>query len=420
MKILILTQYYDPEPLPKLGELARGLHERGHEVTVVTGFPNYPQGTLYEGYAIRPWSVENDRGVRVVRLPLYPDHSRSSARRMVNYGSFALSASVLGPALCGGADVMYVWHPPLTIGAAALAIGMARRVPFVYAVHDLWPEMAVAAGMLRDGALTRMLDRFGRFVYRRAAVVGVVSPGFVDHLVVKGVPREKIEVLTDWVDETLYRPVPPDQDLAERLGTAGRFNVVFGGQLGVAQHLDTVLDAARALLASRPEVQLLLVGDGVERSRLERRAADMGLTNVRFAGRFPAAEMPAVYALADVLLIHLKADPAFRMSIPGKTYPYMACGKPVLAAVEGVTAEIIREGDAGLTCPPEDPGAMAAAIVRLLDMTAEERARMGSSARRTALAKYARSVVLDEHERVLTAVGSGPRASIHGAGGTSR
>ena len=400
MKILILTQFYDPEPLPKLHELAHGLHERGHEVTVITGFPNYPYGKLYPGYAMRPWSIDTADGVRVVRLPLYPDHSRSTVRRMANYGSFALSASVLGPWLCGAADVMYVWDPPLTIGMAALAIGMARRVPFVYAVHDLWPEMPLAAGMLEDGAVVRMLERFGRFVYRRAAVVGVVSPAFVDHLAAKGVPREKIEVLTDWVDEALYRPVPADPSLAARLGTTGRFNVVFGGQLGVAQHLETVLDAAR-LLESRPEVQLLLVGDGVEQARLERRAADMGLGNVRFTGRFPAAEMPAVYALADVLLIHLQADPAFRMSIPGKTYPYMACGKPVLAAVAGVTADIIRDATAGLTCPPEDAEAMAEAVVRLLEMPAEERVRMGESARRAAVAKYARGVVLDEHERVL-------------------
>ena len=415
MKVLILTQFYDPEPLPKLHELAHGLHDRGHEVTVVTGFPNYPYGTLYPGYSIRPWSIGTTDGVRVVRLPLYPDHSRSTARRIANYGSFALSASVLGPWLCGAAEVMYVWDPPLTIGMAALTIGMARRVPFVYAVHDLWPEMAVASGMLKDGAAVRMLERFGRFVYRRAAVVGVVSPAFVDHLAAKGVPREKIEVLTDWVDDELYRPVPADPDLAARLGMTGRFNVVFGGQLGVAQHLDTVLDAAR-LLESRPEVQLLLVGDGVEQARLERRAADMGLTNVRFAGRFPAAEMPAIYALADVLLIHLKADPAFRMSIPGKTYPYMACGRPVLAAVDGVTADIIGDDAAGLTCPPEDPEAMAAAVVRLLEMPAQERSRMGESARRAALAKYARGVVLDKHERVLAAARSGHQSSGRGAG----
>ena len=217
-----------------------------------------------------------------------------------------------------------------------------------------------------------------------------------------------MEVLTDLVDDSVYRPVPADPEFAERLGTTGKFNVVFGGQLGIAQHLDTVLDAAR-LLQSRPEIQLLLVGGGVEQARLERKAEEMGLTNLHFAARFPATEMPAVYALADVLLIHLKADPSFRMSIPGKTYPYMACGKPVLAAVEGVTAGIIQEAQAGLTCPPEDPEAMAEAIVRLVEMPTKERVRMGESARRVAVAKYGRDVVLDEHERVLAAAQSSRR-----------
>ena len=218
MRIIILSQYYAPEPIPKPHELAHGLRDRGHRVTVVTGFPNYPIGKLYPGYALRPWSVTIANGVRVVRLPLFPDHSASTRRRIVNYTSFGLSGALLGPWLCGAADVLYVWHPPLTIGLAALAISLARRVPFVYAVHDLWPEMAVAAGMLKEGPVVRMLERFERFVYRRAAVVGVVSPAFVDHLAAKGVPREKMEVLTDWVDDSLYRPVPADPQLAEQLG----------------------------------------------------------------------------------------------------------------------------------------------------------------------------------------------------------
>ena len=410
MRIIILSQFYAPEPVPKLHELAHGLRDRGHRVTVVTGFPNYPSGKLYPGYALRPWSVTTVNGIRVVRLPLFPDHSGSIRRRIVNYTSFGLSGAILGPWLCGAADVLYVWHPPLTIGLAALAISMTRHLPFVYAVHDLWPEMAVASGMLKDGLTVRMLERFERFVYRRAAVVGVVSPAFVDHLAAKGVPRDRMEILTDWVDDSMYRPVLYDRDLAGRLQMAGKFNVVFGGQFGVAQHLETLLEAAQ-LLMSRPKVQFVLVGDGVEHGRIKRKAVDMGLTNIRFLGRYPAEEMPAIYALAEVLLIHLKADPAFRMSIPGKTYAYMAWGKPILAAVGGVTSDIIANNSAGLTCSPEDPQAMAQAIVKFLEMSADERERIGGAAREAAVAQYARTVVLDEHERVLTAAGSADRGS---------
>jgi colanic acid biosynthesis glycosyl transferase WcaI len=402
VRVVILSQYYDPEPVPKLGDLARGMTERGHQVTVVTGFPNYPNGTLYPGYSIRPWSVEVVDGIRIVRLALYPDHSRSTARRIANYVSFGLSASILGPWLAGAADVIYVWHPPLTIGMAALAISMVRRAPVVYAVHDLWPEMAVAAGMLKQGVAVRMLELFERFVYRRAAVVGVVSPAFVDHLMVKGVPKGKIEVLTDWVDDSMYRPVRKDSNLSDQLGMTDKFNVVFAGQLGAAQHLETVLEAAR-LLESRPEVQFLLVGDGVELAGLQQKAAEMHLKNVRFAGRFPVAEMPSIYALADVLLVHLKADSAFEMSIPGKTYTYMACSKPVLVAAAGVTADLIRNASAGLTCAPDDPQALAETVIRFVEMPSDERARMGDAGRHTVVTTYARSILLDKHERVLVA-----------------
>jgi glycosyltransferase involved in cell wall biosynthesis len=234
-------------------------------------------------------------------------------------------------------------------------------------------------------------------------VVGVVSPGYIDHLAAKGVPRHKMKVLTDWVDESVYRPVPYDRDLAKRLDMDGKFNVVFGGQFGVAQHLDTLLEAA-ALLSPRPEIQLVLVGDGVEFDRIERKVASMALTNVKLTGRYLSNEMPAIYALADVLLIHLKADPSFRLSIPGKTYAYMACGKPILAAVGGVTADIVAENSSGLTCPPEDPHAMAEAIVTLFEMSTQERERIGNAARDAAVAKFSRDLVINLHERVLTAL----------------
>lgn len=201
-----------------------------------------------------------------------------------------------------------------------------------------------------------------------------------------------------------------DSSLSDRMGITDKFNVVFGGQLGVAQHLETVLEAAR-LLVSRQEVQFLLVGDGVEQASLEQKAAEMHLTNVRFVGRFPADQMPSIYALADVLLIHLKADPAFTMSIPGKTYPYMACGKPVLAAAAGITADIIRSASAGLTCAPDDPQAMAETVIRFLEMPSDARARMGEAARHAAVTTYARHVVLDEHERVLIAAAQGKNSS---------
>jgi colanic acid biosynthesis glycosyl transferase WcaI len=403
MRVAILSQYYAPEPLPKAQEMAEGLRDLGHEVTVITGYPNYPSGRLYPGFRIRPWAVEAIHGIRVVRLALYPDHSRSGIRRIANYCSFALAASLAGPFLCGTPDVMFVFHPPLTIGIAAWVISQVRRVPFVYGVADLWPDAIMAAGMLTSRPAIALLERLERFVYARASAVAVVSPGMVDHLVREGVRPRKLHVITDWADERVYGPVPRDAALAERLGMRGKFNVVFGGQLGILQRLDVVLEAAE-LLRPHPDVQFVIAGDGVERARLERETAVRHLGNVRFTGRLAAAEMPAVYALADALLVHLSSQPIFRMSIPAKTYAYLACGKPILMAMNGDAAELIRSSGAGLTCPPEDPAALADAVLTLLHMPPVAREELGRRARETFLAQYARSAVLRRCEALLTSV----------------
>lgn len=403
MRVLILSQFYKPEPVFKPHELAEGLQERGHQVTVLTGFPNYPYGTLYEGYRLRPWHVETVSGVRVIRLHLYPDHSRSPVRRILNYSSFCMSASILGPILCGPVDVMYVRHPPLTVGVAAWILSLARHIPFIYAVHDLWPESIVAAGMLTNRRLISLLERMECFIYRRADAIGVASPGFIGHLQRKGVPRGKIQLLTDWADEQVYRPVSPDPSLAEELGMAGRFNVVFGGQLGIAQGLDTLIDAWE-FLRPHENIQLVIVGDGVEKRRLEAVVAVRGLRNVRFLGRLPSDKMPTIYAMADVLLVHLIANPIFRMSVPGKTYAYMGCGKPLLMAVDGVAAEMIRSANAGLTCPSEDPQAIARAVLQFFHLPQKMREAMGANAREAFLKQYSQSVVLEKHERLLASL----------------
>lgn len=409
MKVLILSQYYTPEPLPKAHELAKGLTERGHQVTVVTGFPNYPDGTIYKRYRIQAWRVENIDGVRVIRVPLYPDHSRSTLRRILNYLSFSISASVLGPVLCGMADVMFVFHPPLTIGIAAWVISLIRRLPFVYWVGDLWPEMPVASGMLRSRKLVAMLECLADFVYARAHLIAVASPGMIEHLKAKGVPEQKLRVLTDWADESIFHPLPTNPGLAEELGMKGKFNILFAGYLGIAQKLDTLLEAAETL---RPygNIQLVIVGDGIEKARLEREIAQRKLGNIKLLGHYPMSTIADVYALADVLLVHLSAHPIFDVSIPAKTYGYMACSKPILAAVNGATAKLIPSARAGLTCPPENPGAMAETVLMFSYMSKEEREEMGRNGRAVFLRHYSRAIGLKEHEELLLECATKPRS----------
>lgn len=404
MRILTLSQWYPPEPDIKIHLLAKDLTARGHQVTSVTGYPNYPQGNIYPGYHQRLWQWEMRNGVRVLRLPLYPSHDRSAVRRSLNYLSFGVSASVLGPLLSGPAEVMWVYHPPLTVGLPAWWIGLIRRVPFVYEIQDLWPESLTATGLVRPSSpIVSSLGRLAQFVYRRAAALTVISPGFKQNLVAKGVPADKIHVIPNWADEEVYRPLPRNDALAAQYGLADRFNILYAGNLGAAQALDNVLDAARRL-ADLSRVQFVLMGDGVEAERLKRRVSQEGLTNVRFLVRQPAERMAEFMALADVVLVHLRRDPLFAITIPGKTTAYLACGRPILCAVAGDTAAMVQQAGAGLTCPPEDPDALGRRVREFQALSREQREAMGQAGRRAFLANYTRAVLLDRYEALLTRV----------------
>ncbi len=401
MRVLILTQYYPPEPIPKPHELARGLTERGHKVTVITGFPNYPAGKLYPNTHLRLWKWESVDGIRVLRLPLYSDHSPSAVRRVLNYGTFAVSAVLLGSVLSGPVDAIFAEHPPLTTGLAAWILGRVRRARFLFAVNDLWPESVEATGMVQNRHFLRWMGRLERFVYRRAAAIAVISNGIKQNLIGKGVPPQKVHVVPHWADESLYRPVPPDPELAQDLGMAGRFNVVFAGQLGLAQGLDVVLDAADEL-ADIPDVQFIMVGDGTDAERLRRVAGERGLNNVRFLGHQPAAQMPHIFAISDVLLVHLRDDPLFRITIPSKTIAYMACGRPVLMAVEGDAADVIRTAGAGVTCRSGDAKDLIETVRQLRSMDRAELEKMGRAGREAFLASFSQGVLLDRYEAILS------------------
>jgi len=338
--------------------------------------------------------------VPVVRVPLYPEHSRSGLRRALNYLSFALSSSVLGSWNVQRPDVLFVYHPPLTIGIPAYVLSRLWHVPFVYQIQDMWPETLAATGMLHNPRLLGWVGRFASRVYRQAHSILVISPGFRRNLLEKGVPPEKIHVIPNWVDPAAYYPAAPDAELAHKLGLAERFNVMFAGNMGEAQGLETVIAAAKAL-RDDPVIQFALVGDGVALPRLQRLAEQEGLANVRFLGRYPANEMPCLYALADVLLVHLKDDPLFRITIPHKTLAYLGSGKPILAAVGGDVADLIESIGAGVTCPPENAPALAAAIRAMQAMPAEQRQAMGAMGALAAQARYNRDLLTGQIERVL-------------------
>jgi glycosyltransferase involved in cell wall biosynthesis len=373
MRILILSQWFDPEPTFKGVAFAKELVRRGHEVEVLTGFPNYPGGKLYPGYRVRPWQRERIAGIPVLRVPLYPSHDQSALGRAANYGTFALSAA-LGSAFVRPPDVVYVYHPPATIGLPAIALRMLRSVPVVYDVQDLWPDTVAATGMVHNKAALRLLDRWCRFVYRKADRLVVLSPGFKTALTLRGVPEAKIEVIYNWCDEAA---VGANGGPPVTLGAPGDFTVLFAGTMGFAQGLDAVLEAARICATSVPRARFVFVGGGVDRERLERRTAEMALANVRFLPRQPMNEMGRFFCASDVLLVHLKDDPLFRITIPSKTQAYLAAGKPILMGVRGDAAALVVRSGAGIVCEPENPASIAAGVAELASANPGCLAEMG-------------------------------------------
>ncbi|MHB1295985.1 MAG: glycosyltransferase family 4 protein [Anaerolineae bacterium] len=407
MRILILSQWFDPEPSFKGLVFARELARRGHPVEVLTGFPNYPGGKLYPGYRVRLYQREVMDGIPVHRVALYPSHDRSGAHRMLNYTSFGLSAALLGTCLTHRPDVVYVYNL-VTLGLAAGLQRLFRGARIVYDVQDLWPESVASSGMMNHAGLLALLERCCTGVYRGAAHLVTYAPGIREALCQRGISPDRVSLIYNWCDEQAFQPRPRDEQLAASLGLDGTFNVMFAGTMGVMQALDTVLDAAELLQTAHPEVRFVLVGGGVERDRLAQSAASRELGNVVFLPRRPMADMGPVLSLADALLVHLKDDPLFAMTIPSKTQAYLASGIPVIMGVRGDAADLVRRSGGGLLCEPENPYSLAVATEQLLDLGAEERQAMGQAGRAFYERELSFRTGVDQFEAVFAHLTSRP------------
>lgn len=382
LRVLILSHYFWPEPIPKPRELAEALREEGHTVEVVTGFPNYPGGTLYPGYRLRMLSLEKIAGVAIRRTYMYPDHGKSKFGRLLNYASFMISG-VIGCLTCAPFDVMYVWHPPLSVGVTAAIVGLLRRRPFVYDVQDIWPESAIASGFLRPGRFVRWLSVLERLVYGWADHLLVVTEGAKENLRGKGVRAGKITVVPHWYDDHELRLTRPDarNEVRAREGWEGRFVVMFAGNQGMMQGLDTII---KACVGFPPGSDLLVVfvGDGSDRERLEDLAREYAVEDrVRFVGRQPSSAMGSYFAAADALLVHLRSSALSAMIIPSKTIAYFAAGKPIVMANIGASADLVEQSGAGIVVAPDDPDALAAAIIDISMRAKSELLKMAESGR---------------------------------------
>lgn len=371
-RVLIVSQWFDPEPTFKGIAFAKKLQQEGWDVSVLTGFPNYPGGKLYDGYRITPFKRENIEGIRVVRVALYPSHDGSAVRRVLNYLTFSIMAT-LAVLFIKRPDVAYIYHPPGSIGLVAQILKFFRGTPYVFDVQDLWPDTLASTGMLNSPRILRLISKFMSGVYRGAEEIAVLSAGFRDRLVSRGVPGEKISVISNWTYEHTEKRPEPQMD-------EGDLTIIYAGNFGVAQNLRVVLDAAELL--NSDAVRFQLYGSGIEGERLVNEARERGLSNVEFHGRRTTDEIEAILHTADALLVHLIDDPLFEITIPSKIQAYLRTGRPILLGVKGEAADLVGEAQAGLLFTPESANDLARAVREFKRLSFTERRLMGESGQR--------------------------------------
>ncbi len=378
MKILLLTQWFDPEPTFKGLAFAKELANQGHHVEVLTGFPNYPGGIVYSGYRVKLYQKEFMDGIIVHRVALYPNHGTSALKRILNYVSFGFFSCLMGVLKLPKFDVIYAYHPPLTTGLSASLISFLKRTPVVLDIQDLWPDTLAATGMLSNPKALKVVGWFCNLVYRSVAHIVVLSPGFKQRLTSRGVPDDKLSVIYNWCDE---RALDKASICPYHLPTSG-FNLAFAGNLGNAQGLEALIEAAHILQNRQIAANFIFIGDGVAKQKAQELVQKLQLNNVYFIPRVPVNQIGSLLLTADALLVHLLDEELFRITIPSRTQAYLYMGKPILMAVNGDAADLIISAGAGVLAQPNTPLSIADALIKLTNMEHWKLLEMGANARR--------------------------------------
>lgn len=403
VSVALATQYWPPEvgaPQARLYETARAWVRRGMRVTVLTGFPNHPTGTIPPRWRGRLASEERLDGIRVLRSWLLAARNRGAFRRTLAHATCAAASLLRGASASGDADVVVASSPPLFTGLAGLLLARAHRVPFVLEVRDLWPDAFVDLGLAREGAAVAAFRRLERLLYREADHVVPVTGSFADRISATGVPRDRITVIRNGVDLSRF-PREEDRDATrERYGLAGRFVVLYLGAHGIAQGLDRLLPAAER---AGPGALFWFVGDGAEKERLMAEAERSRLGNVRFDPPVPREEVPGIYAASDAVLVSLKATPLMETFLPSKAFEAMGAGRPVFAAVAGEAKRLFAVGEGAVVVPPGDADALGDAV-RTLASNPERAAAIGRAARARAEREFDREALAARYAEVLERV----------------
>ena len=400
MRILVVSQYFWPENF-RVNDLVKEWVQRGHVVTVLTGIPNYPAGKVFDAYRQKPDAFAEYECSKVVRVPMLA-RGTGGLRLMLNYLSFVVGAGIFGLWRLRGipADVVFVFEPsPVTVGLPAVWLGKIKKAPVVFWALDLWPETLAAIGVVRSPRVLGWVGHLVRYIYNRCTLVLGQSRGFLGSIARYCDDKAKIRYFPSWAEDVFMddsvKAAPEVPELV--VG----FTVVFAGNIGEAQDMPAVLDAAERLKDSA-SIRWIIVGNGRKSDWLQSEVARRRLQKqVLLTGRFPVERMPSFYAHADALLVSLKRDPVFSMTIPGKVQSYLMAGIPLLGMLDGEGAAVIRDAQAGLTCEAGDGAGLAQSVLSLAAMSPGERKQMGLNGRMYAQNEFGRAHLMDRLEVLL-------------------
>lgn len=398
LSVLVVSQYFSPEAFG-VNSLVAELQERGHSVTVLTGMPNYPSGTFVKGYGGFKVRRETWNNASIIRIPIISRGKSSRIRLAINYLSFAINASVLGPFLVKRhPNVILVYQmSPVTMALPAIIMKLVTNSKIILWVQDIWPESLVATGAVKNSIALVILRIMVQMIYRYSSIIAVQSRQFKKFISPLALPTSDIRYLPNTA-ERFYRPVEVPHDAPERKLFRPGFNILFAGNLGLAQDLETVVDAIDRL-KDRKDIQWVFIGDGRRRAWLERQILERGLADTtQVLGPFAPEKMPHFFAVADALLITLRDEKVFSLTVPSKLQTYLACGRPILGSISGEAANILTMSGAGLAAPPSDPACLAERASAMAQMSREQLDALSRAAREFNLNEFDRDQWLNRLE----------------------
>lgn len=420
LNVAFVCQWYAPEPVSQPGWIVQSLSRRGAHVEVATGIPNYPTGCASSGYRAFSRRTEWVDGVRVHRTPLYPSHDSSAVKRLLNYTSWAMSTALLGQGPLRKSDVNLVYSSPATVAMPAMVARVLFGTPYVLLIQDVWPDSIFSADFLSGRSrrfANRLVSIFVAGTYRMAAQVVVTSPGMVGLLKARGVPAKKLSLAFNWVEEQEPSVTSQVRGLRTQLGLTGDdFVVMYAGNHGAAQGLDSVVRSF-ALLPQEARCHLVLVGDGVEKPKLQELASRECHVRVHFVAPQPRSTMAFVMAEADVQLVSLADRPLFAVTTPSKLQAVLAAGQPVLMSAAGDAAAIVHASGAGVAVRPGEPEELVAAVLQLKAMSAQQREELGLRGRDYYETHMSESVGAAKLMTILQSAARRSRRQPHGSPG---